>query len=246
MSASYFWGILFWILLTPTPLVVENDFLSRLVVWNVGQGQWVTWATRESCLHFDLGGEYMPAKKIKNLCAYKENKLFLSHWDWDHISFVRKMKFLVSSFCLALRPAGTSSSFKMKIVDEIPTCDSSFESISNLWTNSKARNSNDRSHVLVVKNKILIPGDSTLQQEKYWHRNPSVEPISILVLGHHGSRTSTSEELLNATSHLKMAIASARHKRYGHPHVEVVLRLKKNQVPLLKTEDWGNIWINTP
>ena len=62
-----------------------------------------------------------------------------------------------------------------------------------------------------------------------------------LLLGHHGSRTSTSEQLLVGLPHLKLAIASSRHRRFGHPHLETQLRLKSHHVPLITTEDWVNI-----
>jgi competence protein ComEC len=40
---------------------------------------------------------------------------------------------------------------------------------------------------------------------------------------------------------LRVAVASARERRYGHPHQETELILRKFRVPLLRTEDWGNI-----
>jgi competence protein ComEC len=92
----------------------------------------------------------------------------------------------------------------------------------------------------------LIPGDSTAPQEKIWSYHGNMQKTGFLLLGHHGSRTSTSEELLSQLPHLKVAIASARFARYGHPHLEVVRRLKKYHVALLKTEDWGNLWFEIP
>ncbi len=246
MKARYFGGLIFSVFFAATPTAFESDIKSHFIIWNVGQGQWLTWVTQEACLHFDLGGEHMPEKKIKSLCQFKENKLFLSHWDWDHISFVKKISRLVTFPCLAVRPTGKSSPFKMKIIDAVPDCRSSSGSVLSVSEKLQAQNSNDRSHVLVVKKKFLVPGDSTTSQEKIWSKNQILRSISILILGHHGSRTSTSEALLKATPQLKLAVASARYKRYGHPHAEVELRLKNHQVPLLKTEDWGNIWLEDP
>jgi competence protein ComEC len=39
-----------------------------------------------------------------------------------------------------------------------------------------------------------------------------------------------------------MAIASARWKRYHHPHAEIEALLKQRHIPMIRTEDWGNIW----
>lgn len=70
-----------------------------------------------------------------------------------------------------------------------------------------------------------------------------LKSVRVLALGHHGSRTSTSKDLLKELPNLKLAIASARKRRYGHPHRETVEALGKFKVPILSTEDWGNIVI---
>ena len=85
-----------------------------------------------------------------------------------------------------------------------------------------------------------MPGDSPTKMEKKW-ANQINERVEVLILGHHGAKNSTSEFLLNKLTDLKVAISSAREKRYGHPTMEVKNRLRKNQIPLLKTEDWGNL-----
>lgn len=218
------------------------------VVWNVGQGQFVSAISPSSCLHFDMGGEFFPWKKIFAQCKDKPNFAFFSHWDWDHIGALNTLKHsnsISKEFCIALRPSGTSSKHKMKLLNSFPSCSPSDNKISlNIWTpkiTSKS-SSNDGSQVLFNKN-VLIPGDSPIQQEKIWSHRPWVKQSRILVLGHHGSQTSTSSELLDSLPNLKLAISSARWRRYHHPHPLVEARLNKERIPLLRTEDWGNIWI---
>lgn len=100
---------------------------------------------------------------------------------------------------------------------------------------------NDQSHVSFdPRFHALFPGDSPRAQEKRWFPQAPLD-TRILVLGHHGSRTATSHQLVARLRHLKMAIASARFKKYGHPHIETKARLKQAHVPLLKTEDWGHL-----
>jgi competence protein ComEC len=107
--------------------------------------------------------------------------------------------------------------------------------------------SNDESRVFEVSESFLIPGDSPVRQELTWREKIlSPEKIKFLFLGHHGSRTSTSAKLLNRLLNLKLAISSARSARYGHPHQEVLGRLKKFGVSCLQTEFWGNIKIELP
>jgi competence protein ComEC len=218
------------------------------VIWNIGQGQWVTSIEDSTCRHFDVGGERFPWAKISKLCRDKRNKVYLSHWDWDHIGGLAKWP---SSWdtCIAMRPQGTSSPGKMKLLEKFSDCPEKPDL--PIWRGptlfKKSRKSkneidtNAASQVVTFK-RFLLPGDSPVKAEKVWQSLPWITNSKVLVLGHHGSRTSTSEELLDHLPHLQMAIASARWERYKHPHAEVVYRLKKRRIPLLKTEDWGNIW----
>lgn len=91
---------------------------------------------------------------------------------------------------------------------------------------------------------VLAPGDSSTRAETTWASTlRNLEETRYLIVGHHGSRTSTGEHLLKRLSRLRLAIASARQRRFGHPHPEVLERLSRHHIPLLRTEDWGNIHI---
>lgn len=228
--------------LSATPLGFLQSTKSYFIVWNVGQGQWASWINPESCTHFDMGGEHLPAKKLKSLCRLKTNYIYISHWDWDHISFAGRARRLFPQACVALAPLGKSSARKMKMLAAFESCPAPTKNISSLLPVAKGKDSNDLSHVLLLQKKILIPGDSPKKQEKIWSQHPSLKTVRWLLLGHHGSRTSTSAELLGKLPHLKIAIASARFKKYGHPHGEVLVRLKNQKVPVLRTEDWGHLW----
>ncbi|HEY8269573.1 MAG TPA: hydrolase [Pseudobdellovibrionaceae bacterium] len=238
--------------LSAIPLKNQGAAKSFWIIWNVGQGQWSTLAEKNSCDHFDMGGERNPLRQVKKICADKMNRIYLSHWDWDHISFAGKAKSLSKDICLRVPPLGTSSLHKMKLLKVYRPCSSTqqedfplkelthFTAMDSMKT--KGKNSNELSHVLLVAKNFLIPGDSTTQQEKTWSTDTPMQKVKFLLLGHHGSRTSTSEGLLARLPQLKMAVASARFAKYGHPHLEVVQRLKRYHVVLLKTEDWGNLW----
>ncbi|RYZ84818.1 MAG: hydrolase [Proteobacteria bacterium] len=236
---------------SPVRIVSNHSRNGYFVVWNVGQGQWATVAKGETCTHFDIGGERMSGSKVKKLCGDKRNRLFISHWDWDHIAFAGRARKILRDSCLALPPAGGSSPRKMKLLSSYPPCpatpDSNISGTRVLFrAKDKRLGSNESSNVVLVENQILVPGDSPASQEKVWDESNGIRRTKWLLLGHHGSRTSTSEELLNEIPNLKIAIASARFKKYGHPHVEVTERLRRHNVPVLKTEDWGNIWFELP
>ncbi len=220
----------------------------QFIVWNVGQGQWTSEVHNNFCLHFDLGGERNVSYEVLRFCRNKMNYLHLSHWDWDHISYAAKFAALTPQVCLFRRPTGPSSTEKMNLIEQIPLCNTEqlhevAEWTLALHTPSKAKkgDSNSLSEVMYSKAfKIVIPGDSPKTQEKFWAEKAPARSLG-LVLGHHGSRTSTSLQLLEQMSHLQWAVSTARKKRYGHPHTEVVALLKKEKVPLLRTEDWGHL-----
>ena len=111
------------------------------------------------------------------------------------------------------------------------------------WKPQTGISANDLSWVQ-FDSGFLLPGDSTKSAEKIWSNDfKNISETKVLVLGHHGSRTSTSAALLNKLPHLQMTIASARKARYGHPNTEVLQRLRIKKTPVLKTEDWGSIWL---
>lgn len=63
----------------------------------------------------------------------------------------------------------------------------------------------------------------------------------ILKLGHHGSRTSSSEAWLRAVSPQVAVISAGRENRYGHPHNEILMRLNRLRVPYVITAKEGTI-----
>jgi len=221
----------------------------QLIVWNVGQGQMVTYLSDRYCHHFDMGGEKgkFPKKKVFKLCHSKKNKVHYTHWDWDHIGFSLQAKKIFPSLCRVILPGQRfpQSQKKSRMIQRIPPCIAqNHPGIRELvWPDTaKPQNSNESSRIFIIKRRVLIPGDSNYRMEKYWS-SLIEDPIQVLVVGHHGSRFSTSNLLLNSLPHLNLAVASARRKRYGHPHLSTVRRLSHKGVLLLSTEDFNHVRI---
>jgi len=215
-----------------------TELRRELIVWNVGQGQWVTFVEGGMCWHVDMGGEFAPWPEIQHLCRARENVVSLSHWDRDHISFAGAARTRLPHICLLNRPEGVSSVNKSRMIDALPHC--TFHSPFAQWSDPAGKTANAKSWV-VEWHHVLAPGDSPRGEEARWIWHLPLDQVTILVLGHHGSRTSTSPELLAHLPALREAVSSARFRRYGHPHVEVVEELRRAHVPLLRTEEWGTI-----
>lgn len=236
-----------FILLSSSPLK-NKGFENYWVVWNIGQGLWVTHATGDTCLHFDIGGElgrFRAIKlKLKKLCGEKRNHLILSHWDFDHYAHIPDLVKNLQRVCWQFKPelGGKKGALIQRILQlRIPYCVDDSAAI-KYWLPQNGKTTNDRS-LVNYSQRFLLPGDSTKKAEKIWTKKlHGFQDTRVLILGHHGSRTSTSLALLDKIPQLKMAVASARQSRYGHPHREVLQRLANKKTPVLKTEDWGSIW----
>jgi competence protein ComEC len=208
----------------------------NFIIWNVGQGSWSTFIHEASCYHFDMGGEKAPLNNILQLCRRKKNWLLLSHEDWDHLSAIKVFKKKVGKLCLFYprRP-------RRLWLNRFPDCPPLPDFIKKLYNGQGSHTHNGKSIVYLLANQVLIPGDSTMKEERIWIRQVPIS-ASILILGHHGSHTSTSEQLLKRVS-LKVAVASARKSKYGHPHWKVIRKLRRRGIPLLTTEEQGHIYM---
>ena len=244
--------ITLWILLSPTQIKELNHFHDSFIVWNVGQGQWATLNTLTTCYHFDLGGERFPLAKIKARCRSKKNEIFISHWDLDHMSALRYLA-RWPRVCRREDPLGSSvSAFKTQLLFHFKPC--AYALAQNLFIKKifpyadeetwLPEISNAKSKVFIV-GEWLIPGDSRIEEEVIWANRLQGRKIKGLIIGHHGSKTSSSELLIRNLPDLHWAISSARWRRYKHPHPAVLINFKKQKKRILRTEYWGNFYFET-
>ncbi len=224
--------------------IVDLYLPKEFVVWNIGQGQWTTWIDSPTCHHFDIGGEFNASNKVLQRCQKLENRIYISHWDRDHWSFLPAFTRMTRKACLYPPTYGTPPPILKKTLSLLPNCSTLDANLALIYsgTPSKKIEKNPNSQVFLIQApRILIPGDSTIPDEKKWVRFVSNQALLGWVLGHHGSKTSTSEQSLNHFKSVQWVVASSRFKRYGHPHGKVVALLRKKRIPLLKTEDWGDL-----
>lgn len=234
--------LIFIILISPRP-TQDLDHTSSLIIWNVGQGQWITWSDSEKCLHFDTGGESVPWNQILKLCWLKTNYIYLSHKDRDHSQWANQLYHLMPKKTCLFNPLTKNPEFIYHA--QAPSCTTERKTTElQRWIPPETKylkNTNYHSEIFLFK-KFLLPGDSIMAAEKSWVNKISIpHRIKVLILGHHGSKTSTSTKLLNALPLLSQCISSSRKIKYGHPHQETLARLKKKKCPHLNTEKWGHI-----
>lgn len=87
----------------------------------------------------------------------------------------------------------------------------------------------------------LLMGDAERPLERKLIASGADLDVDILKVGHHGSKTSTSEEFLRVATPDVAVISAGRKNRYGHPHQEVMDRLKSLGIATLRTDRDGGI-----
>lgn len=97
--------------------------------------------------------------------------------------------------------------------------------------------------VNVGDKSILFMGDGIEETEKKFLTIYDLSDIYLLKVGHHGSKTSTSDMFIKKISP-KYAIISAKKSYYNHPHEQVLEVLKKYNVNVYVTEKMGAIKFN--
>lgn len=90
---------------------------------------------------------------------------------------------------------------------------------------------------------LLYMGDASKETEEKLIKQNKVEDIFVLKVGHHGSKTATSEIFIEKIKP-QNAVISALKKYYGHPHEETINILKENKVNMYLTEQHGAIKFN--
>lgn len=108
----------------------------------------------------------------------------------------------------------------------------------------------DNNHSVVLRivfgaKKILFTGDIEKEAERILLQNPAFLKSDVVKVAHHGSRTSSTAEFINATEAEYAIIPVGRKSMFGHPHEEVVERWLNYNVKIKQTGERGTISIST-
>ena len=106
-------------------------------------------------------------------------------------------------------------------------------------------NENDNSNVLYLSiygNKFLFTGDAGEKAEEDLINKYNLENITVLKVGHHGSKTSSSKNFIDYVNPLISVISVGRNNRYNHPSTDVLANLS-NRI-IYRTDIDGTIKFN--
>ena len=247
------------------PYFISDTLITLL---DVGQGDSILLYSNHHALLIDTGGissnDYEEWKKkknnysivktktipyIKSLGISKIETLILTHGDYDHlgeadnlIKYFKVDKVLINN--------NKENYYERKIKNkniakegQIIKCGS----ITLQQLNTDLKDENDSSLIFYATYKnitMLFTGDASKKTEDYILNNYDLPHINILKVGHHGSKTSTSEELLKVINPDIALISVGKDNKFNHPNRETIDILNKYKVKIYRTDKLGNIEIN--
>jgi competence protein ComEC len=216
----------------------------EVVVCDVGQGSGAIIISGRTQMLVDTGPEngkmldclekYMPAgdKKIE--------AVVISHWDTDHGGGLEKIKkYYTVEQIYSSAELGKNDILRFgKYVIEV------------VWPEIISGDDNADSVVLRVDHEGKIfwfLGDITADVEQYlswrnlWSFDIAQDKGGVLVASHHGSKSATTKEMLEAIKPAEVIISVGKNNRYGHPSQEVIDRLNGLGISYRRTDEKGDI-----
>lgn len=231
----------------------------RVTVLDVGQGQCILLQSGNRYYLVDCGGDNakLAADQTANLLlsqgVTRLDGVILSHYDKDHAGGVEYLstRIHVKNFYLPDIPDdGTiRKTLTDRYLDRIHWITANTEirhnetKISLYPADTDAKGNESCLCVLFqIKNcDILITGDRGATGERALMTKTELPKLELLVVGHHGSKNSTSFDLLEKTEPHRAVICVGEDNYHGHPSKEVLVRLRLFGTEVYRTDIHGTI-----
>ncbi len=236
-----------------------------MIMIDVGQGDSFLLHAEDKNILIDTGGMIGRSTSsiakntvslLKSLGIKKLDYLMITHGDYDHLGEASNIinAFKVENVLFNGNSYNKNEKRLIKVLKKKRIPYNKFEegqSIAsknmNITSINKAfADENDSSLVLYVMisgYKVLLTGDASVKSEEYYIKNYDINP-DILKLGHHGSKTATSEYLLDAIEPKLALISCGVDNKFKHPHEEVINRLDEYGIFYLSTSKVGSVKID--
>jgi competence protein ComEC len=92
---------------------------------------------------------------------------------------------------------------------------------------------------------VLLTGDAELEEEGWMLDQGYDLEAEVLKVSHHGSNTASGKDLLDAVNPEIALISVGANNQYGHPHREVLDRLRARGIEIYRTDLQGTIEVVT-
>ena len=253
----------------PIPALIGRGGAMELVFLDVGQGdavavrtpgnRWILIDTGPRSRTFD-SGERIVVPYLRRRGAGQLEALILTHPDLDHIgganAVLSELNVLrvLDPGAAAARPAYVAALelaqtrgatwFAARAGDRVSADGVTLEVLhpGGAAATAASDEANDQSVVVLVRYgdfTALLPGDAPAAVEEALLDAGLVPPLDLLKAGHHGSRTSTSWRLVEATEPELSVVSAGARNRYGHPHQVVLDRIERAGSEVARTDLQG-------
>lgn len=229
---------------------------------DVGQGDSTVIITPEHrVIVCDTGGLKNISISFKVLIPFlhslgydKIDILFLSHLDYDHVGGAADLlqNIKVENLILPFEKItennesvykkiikSMSNNTKLQIAHQGQSWNFKDTKLTILDVPKIKVSGNEASTLIAVENlygSILLTGDLGIEREKELNLQ---HKFTVLKVGHHGSKNSSSSEFLAQVKPLISTISCGKNNRYGHPHIETIQRLQNIKSKILRTDEYG-------
>ncbi|OON90268.1 MAG: DNA internalization-related competence protein ComEC/Rec2 [Candidatus Epulonipiscium fishelsonii] len=225
----------------------------------VGQGDGTIIKYGNKIITID-GGSSSNYSRLKNninsKCSFKIDMSIISHTDEDHVGAIIEWIKNNNKIELLIVPVlNEADEIDKQIIDLCEQYNIKKEEIitptnlemGNMFLDvlvptTKSSNKNDNSLVLNLNYgdfNMLYTGDISKEVEQ----TLELKDVDVLKVAHHGSKTSTSEELLELTKPEHAIISCGKNNIYNHPHAQVLENLEKHNIDIWRTDLDGTITI---
>lgn len=236
-------------------MMIKAPFSNKAVLIDTGgQFSWSEkdpWQERQK--KYTLAeNEIVPT--LKSFGINEIERLYLTHGDFDHVGELENLiklipiKEIVATECAlnsdVLKPLVTQSE-KIYRVANVPSVEQ-FKSIDLALIHpiKTVEDSNDTSLVIYTKlgkDGWLFTGDLEETGEQILMKQYPKLSVDILKVGHHGSRTSSSEMFIDFYNPKTALISVGENNRYNHPNKEVIERLEHQGTVIYRTDEDGGV-----
>ncbi len=239
-----------------------------LTLLDVGQGQCLLMTLGDRLVLADCGGSGyenpgdIAGDAISALGRTHLDLLVLSHCHYDHAGGVAQLLERVTVDTIAMPAPSGDSTLEEEILQlaEKRGINLQFivgETRIDLGEDKEIRllppvtdsGINERGVVLLVtvgEEDVLVTGDISATTEELVLETFSLPEIELLVVGHHGSRFSTSPVLLDCLDPALALISVGSSNNYGHPTAEVLWRLESRGILTYRTDTGGALGFFLP
>ena len=240
---------------------IQKDMIKII---DVGQGDSILLFSKGKTALIDTGGtirfdgknsdsitKYTTIPLLKSLGIKKLDNVILTHGDRDHMGeiFYLNSHFPIDNIYINLGSFTDLEKDLLKIREDTKKSLQDLTIKIGAFTlhqlNKKWKEENDSSSVYYLYHPnltALLLGDATKETEKYILATYQFQ-IDVLKVAHHGSNTSTSNQLLETIKPKLAVISVGKENTYGHPSQEVLNRLIDHNIPYLTTSVSGTISI---